>query len=74
MCCIFIMNVAYSRRMTQSILKSDASNKTSPHNANLSAPVSVVVDVVNHDEPSVSSIMSNGGAQQQRDTVSVSNL
>ena len=39
-----------------------------------SAPVSVVVDVVTHDEPSVCSAMSNGGLTQHDNSVSLSHL
>ena len=62
--------------MTKSILKSDKGSQSSVgQDANsslsVSAPVSVVVDVVNHDEPSVSSVMSNGAAASLHDSVSI---
>lgn len=65
--------------MTKSILKGEANNNSKgPEGASShsglgpgSAPVSVVVDVVNHDEPSVCSAMSNGGLTQHEHSVSV---
>ena len=64
--------------MTKSILKGEANNNSkegaSSHSLGPgSAPVSVVVDVVTHDEPSVSmsgSAMSNGGLTQHDNSVS----
>ena len=62
--------------MTKSIRKSEANNNSKgPEGASSntlgpgSAPVSVVVDVVSHDEPSVCSAMSNGGLTQPDNTV-----
>ena len=59
--------------MTKSILKSDKGSPSGQPDGNsslsVSAPVSVVVDVVNHDEPSVSSVMSNGAAASLHDNV-----
>ena len=68
--------------MTKSILKGEANNNSkeggSSHSLGPgSAPVSVVVDVVTHDEPSVSmsgSAMSNGGLTQHDNSVSQSHL
>ena len=58
--------------MTKSILKGEANNNSKgPEGLGPgSAPVSVVVDVVNHDEPSVCSAMSNGGLKQDEHSVS----
>ena len=64
--------------MTKSILKGEANNNSkgaegaSSHSGlgPGSAPVSVVVDVVTHDEPSVCSAMSNGGLAQHEHSVS----
>ena len=63
--------------MTTSILKGEANNNSkegavSSHSGlgPGSAPVSVVVDVVTHDEPSVCSAMSNGGLTQHEHSVS----
>ena len=67
--------------MTKSILKGEANNNSKgPEGASShslgpgSAPVSVVVDVVTHDEPSVCSAMSNGGLTQHDNSVSPSHL
>lgn len=61
--------------MTKSLLKGEANNNSKGPEVTSSlgpgsAPVSVVVDVVNHDEPSVCSAMSNGGLTQQDPSVS----
>ena len=68
--------------MTKSLLKSESNNNNNtdvrvsvtgpPDQAPASAPVSVVVDVVNHDEPSVCSVMSNGGVNQHDTNSNVS--
>ena len=57
--------------MTKSILK----NETNNNNNDICVavpPVSVVVDVVNHDEPSVCSVLSNGAITQPQHEPSVS--
>ena len=56
--------------MSKSILKKNETNNNDVCVA--VPPVSVVVDVVNHDEPSVCSVLSNGAITQPQNETSVS--